>query len=178
MEFDWVLSDVPESKEYIQGGTVVFHGASGRGTGVSPVEDHAAAENGMSLWEETGTDKREFDCHLHKFGTTNCQLEIATPWNTQIQQKTLSKVCSWIIHQHHAKLLVQELQCMGSNAQEAIWAMLLCQNHTFDWKVMSFSLSHCHSQCPVYMPPLQNPTWFLPCLPWSMIKMYYYRDQQ
>jgi hypothetical protein len=61
----------------------------------------------------------------------------------------LSKVCSWRIHQHHAKLLVQELQCMGSNAQEAIWAMLLCQNHTFDWKVMSFSLSHCHSQCPV-----------------------------
>ncbi|CAK9221247.1 unnamed protein product [Sphagnum troendelagicum] len=84
MEFDRVLSDVPKSKEYIQGGTVVFHGASGRRTRVSPVEDHAAAENGMFLWEETGTDKREFDCHLHKFGktpesTTNCQLEIATP---------------------------------------------------------------------------------------------------
>ncbi len=79
-----MLSDVPKSKEYVQGGTLVFHGASGRGNGVSPVEDHAAAENGMFLWEETRTDKREFDCHLHKFGntpesTTNCQLEIATP---------------------------------------------------------------------------------------------------
>ncbi len=52
MEFDRVLSDVPKSKEYVQGGTVAFHGASGRGTGVSPVEDQAAAENGMFLWEE------------------------------------------------------------------------------------------------------------------------------
>jgi hypothetical protein len=120
------LSDVPKSKEYIQGGTVVFHGASGRGTGVSPVEDHAAAENGMFLWEETGTDKREFDCHLHKFGktpesTTNCQLESCHPMKHTNPTENIVKSLNLMKNTPTScKLLVQELQCMGSNAQEAI----------------------------------------------------------
>jgi hypothetical protein len=78
------LSDVPKSKEYIQGGTVLFHGASGRGIRVSPVEDHQQLRMACLSGKKLGQIKREFDYHLHKFGKTpesrtNCQLEIATP---------------------------------------------------------------------------------------------------